>query len=64
MPFDACISAAACISGGTTFGRMLAQEYLDGQSCKKKSLENSKNRQIITFTSALVNWCHTPINAF
>ena len=30
------LSAAACISGGTTFGRMLAQEYLEGQSCKKK----------------------------
>ena len=24
--------AATCISGGTTFGRMLAQEYLEGQS--------------------------------
>ena len=30
------LSAAACISGGTTFGRMLAQEYLKGQNCKKK----------------------------
>ena len=30
------LSAAACISGGTTFGRMLAQEYLEGQSCKKE----------------------------
>ena len=30
------LSAAACISGGTTFGRMLTQEYLEGQSCKKK----------------------------
>ena len=28
---------------------MLAHEYLEGQSCKKKrALENSKNRQIIT----------------
>ena len=25
-----------CISGRTTFVRMLAQEYLEGQSCKKK----------------------------
>ena len=32
------------------FGRMLAQEYLEGQSLKKKSLENSENRQIATFT--------------
>ena len=31
---------------------------------KNKSLENSKNRQIITFTLALVARCHTPINAF
>ena len=30
------VSAAACISGGTTFGCMLAQEYLEGQSCKNK----------------------------
>ena len=30
------LSAAACISGGTTFGRTLAQEYLEGQSCKKE----------------------------
>ena len=52
------LSAAACISGGTTFGRLLAQEYLEGQSCKKKSLENSKNRQIITFTLALVYAIH------
>ena len=37
---------------------MLAQEYLEGQSCKKKSLENSKNRQLITFTLALVDAIH------
>ena len=30
------LSAADYISGGTTFGRMLAQEYLERQSCKKK----------------------------
>ena len=30
------LSAAACISGRSTFGRMLAQEYLEGQSCKKE----------------------------
>ena len=30
------LSAAACISGGTKFGRMLAWEYLDGQNCKKR----------------------------
>ena len=30
------LSAAACISGGTKFGRMLAQEYMEAQSCKKK----------------------------
>ena len=30
------LSAVACISGGTKFGRMLAQEYLEGQSCKKE----------------------------
>ena len=60
-----CFNAAACISGGTTFGRMLAQKYLEGQSCKKKkSLENNENRQIITFTLALVARCHTPINVF
>ena len=29
-------NAVACISGGTTFARMLAQEYLEGQSCKKR----------------------------
>ena len=37
---------------------MLAQEYLEGQSCKTKSLENTKNRQIITFTLALVDAIH------
>ena len=31
-----CLSAATCISGGPTFWRTLAQEYLEGQSCKKK----------------------------
>ena len=31
------LGAAACISGGTKFGRMLAQGHLDGQSSKKKS---------------------------
>ena len=30
------LSAAACISGETTFGRMLTHEYLEGQSCKKE----------------------------
>ena len=30
------LSAAACISGGTMFGRMLTQEYVEGQSCKKR----------------------------
>ena len=30
------LGIAAYISGGTTFGRMLAQEYLEGQSCKEK----------------------------
>ena len=30
------LSAAACISGGTMFGRMFAQEYLEDQSCKNK----------------------------
>ena len=36
IEYPRCFNAAACISGGTTFGRMLAQEYLEGQSCKKK----------------------------
>ena len=30
------LSAAACVSSGTTFGHVLAQKYLEGQSCKKK----------------------------
>ena len=32
---------------------MLAQEYLEGQSCRK-GLENIKNSQIITFISESV----------
>ena len=36
IEYPRCFNAAACISGGITFGRMLAQEYLEGQSCKKK----------------------------
>ena len=64
IEYPRCFNAAACVSGGTTFVCMLAQEYLEGQSCKKKSLETSKNRQIITFTLALVARCHTPIDAF
>ena len=34
--YPQCFNFFACISGGTTFGRMLAQEYLEGQSCKKR----------------------------
>ena len=33
------LSAAVCISRGTTFGRMLAQEYLECQSCKRRVLK-------------------------
>ena len=51
------LSAAACFSGGTTVGRMLAQEYFEGKVIKK-SLENSKNRQIINFTLDLVDAIH------
>ena len=37
------LSAAAYISGGTKVGRMLAKEYLEGQSSKER-VKNSKNR--------------------
>ena len=40
-------SAAACISGGIKFGRMLAQEYFVGQSSEKRVLKIVK----------IDNWC-------
>ena len=50
------LGAAACISGGTKFGRMLAQGHLDGQSSKKR-VKNIKNRYIVTVI-ALVDAIH------
>ena len=39
------LGIAAYISGGTTFGCMLAQEYLEGQSCKKKKKKKKKKKE-------------------
>ena len=45
------LSAAACISGGTKFGRIWHRNIWRVKVVKKKkSLENSKNRQILSFT--------------
>ena len=39
------LSAAAYISGGTTFGRLLVQEYLEGRNCKKKEKKKKKKEK-------------------